>query len=321
MKGDFAGFAKACGEYARNDALRSLNETIMANAKRDRKKGVRFARVTTGHENCVFCLMLASRGAVYYSRKTAGEFKHFHRGCDCKVVPGFEDDPDAELVEGVRPKELRDVWKHFEKIDSCDLPKAQKNALKYAYLDTAGGVLRAVSPTPAALVDSFDDAIASAWKDFSKQKTVQNYNSTVGEFLRRIGENYGLSLKGEVYANKRGRVVGARPNGDELWIAVKSEQNGTFLYATAEHKCPDMQTSHGFVEFKTPKSAKKFNALLVDAAKKYDSYQGEEKNAIVSLLHLPNASMTALDAALRFEADSTLNHVAVLGHDGTWIKR
>jgi hypothetical protein len=143
--------------------------------------------------------MLAGRGAVYYSRKTAGEFSHFHRGCDCKVVPGFEDDLDAELVEGVRPKELRDVWKHFEKINSCDLPKAQNNALKYAYLDTAGGVLGAVSPTPAALVDSFDDAIASAWKDFSKQKTVQNYNSTVGEFLRRIGENYGLSLKGEVW--------------------------------------------------------------------------------------------------------------------------
>ena len=114
MKGDFAGFAKASGVYARNDVQCSLNETIMANAKRDRKKGVRFARVTTGRENCAFCLMLASRGAVYPSRKTAGEFKHFHRGCDCKVVPGFETDPMAELVEGHDPMVAYRTWKRIE---------------------------------------------------------------------------------------------------------------------------------------------------------------------------------------------------------------
>ena len=53
--------------------------------------------------------MPASRGAVYHTRKSAGEWKHFHRGCDCKVVPGFDSDSDAELVEGVRPKELREL--------------------------------------------------------------------------------------------------------------------------------------------------------------------------------------------------------------------
>lgn len=87
-----AAFARACGEFARNDAFRSLNETIIANVGRDRDKGTMFARVSTGFETCAFCLMLASRGAVYHSRKTAGEWRHFHRGCDCKVVPSFEDD-------------------------------------------------------------------------------------------------------------------------------------------------------------------------------------------------------------------------------------
>ena len=121
-KGGDSAFAKACGEYARNDALRSLNETIIANVGRDKAKGVRFARVTTGCETCTFCLMLASRGAVYHTRRTAGEFKSFHRGCDCKVVPGFEDDPDAELVEGVKPGEMRDQWWRFEKIDAMSDP-------------------------------------------------------------------------------------------------------------------------------------------------------------------------------------------------------
>ncbi len=113
-------FARACGEYARNDALRALNETIIENVGRDRKRGVRFARVPTGLETCTFCLMLASRGAVYHTRESAGEFRHFHRHCDCKVVPGFEDDPDAELVEGYRPKDMRDLWRKFKQIDDMD---------------------------------------------------------------------------------------------------------------------------------------------------------------------------------------------------------
>ena len=101
-----AAFARACGEFARNDAFGSLNETIIANEGRDRDKGAMFARVPTGFETCAFCLMLASRGAVYHSRKTAGEWGRFHRGCDCKVVPSFEGDPDAEVVQGVKPREL-----------------------------------------------------------------------------------------------------------------------------------------------------------------------------------------------------------------------
>lgn len=119
-KGDDAAFAKACGEFARDDAFRSLNETIIANVGRDKDKGVRFARVPTGFETCTFCLMLASRGAVYHTRKSAGEFKHFHRRCDCKVVPSFEDDADAELVEGVRPKELRERYRAIKQIDSME---------------------------------------------------------------------------------------------------------------------------------------------------------------------------------------------------------
>ena len=135
-----AAFARACGEFARNDAFRSLNETIVANVGRDRDKGARFARVPAGAETCTFCLMLASRGAVYHSRKTAGEFKHFHRNCDCKVVPSFEGDPDAELVQGVKPRELYGKWWLFEKIDATEgLSSAERDEMKRLVLD--GGEL------------------------------------------------------------------------------------------------------------------------------------------------------------------------------------
>ena len=131
-----AAFARACGEFARNDAFRSLNETIIANVGRDRDKGAMFARVPTGTETCTFCLMLASRGAVYHSRKTAGEWRHFHRGCDCKVVPSFEGDPDAELVQGVKPKELYERYKQFKEIDETEgLSSAEKDELKRKILD------------------------------------------------------------------------------------------------------------------------------------------------------------------------------------------
>lgn len=130
-KGGDVAFARACGEYARNDAFRSLNETIISNVGRDKDKGVRFARVPTGFETCTFCIMLASRGAVYHTRKSAGEFKHFHRHCDCKVVPGFEDDPDAELVEGVNPEELRERWWQLEKVDAtAGLSAAEREELR-----------------------------------------------------------------------------------------------------------------------------------------------------------------------------------------------
>ena len=133
-----AEFAKACGEYARNDAFRSLNETIIANVGRDRDKGARFARVPTGFETCTFCLMLASRGAVYHTRKSAGEWKHFHRGCDCKVVPSFERDPYVEVVEGVKPRELQERWKQLKDIDETEgLSAEQKDARKRKILNLA----------------------------------------------------------------------------------------------------------------------------------------------------------------------------------------
>lgn len=114
VDGDWPGFARMCGEAAANDARLSLNKTILANAKRDRKRGVRFARVTTGAETCPFCYMLSSRGAVYYSRKTAGALDRWHNSCDCKVVMGFEDDPDAEIVQHYDPKGMRGRMSEME---------------------------------------------------------------------------------------------------------------------------------------------------------------------------------------------------------------
>lgn len=314
-KGGDAAFAKACGEFARDDAFRSLNETIIANVDRDKDKGVRFARVPTGFETCTFCLMLASRGAVYHTRKTAGEFKHFHRRCDCKIVPGFVDDPDAELVEGVRPEELYELYKQFKEIESYKLPRAQEDAVKAARADAAGDGVFSRATSDGELAAYFDAGVKDALKRFRKSKTVDSYDATVNAYLSLLGDAYGIELAGERYVNRKGRCNGADPNGEELWIAVKARSSGTYLYASHEHPSVDFETGSGLVEFKTPRSIRKVNDLLVNASRKFDAYPGEKKAVVVSLLRLPNAEERALTAAANFTRDGTLDEVVVLGQD------
>ena len=200
-EGDPRGFAEYCGELGRNDVLRSLNETIMRNAARDRKRGVRFARVPTGAETCTYCLMLASRGAVYHSRKTAGEFRHFHRRCDCKVVPGFEDDPDATLVEGKSPKAMLMLYRACERIEARDdITNLEKGAIKsrLAALPLDGWDI-----SDAGSVDngSFEDF--SGWK--SRRALIAHAKKHAAEF----GIDY-RSLDGQnAYDRRFSQVLGA----------------------------------------------------------------------------------------------------------------
>lgn len=75
--------------------------------------GIAGLPVSAGFETCMFCLMLTSRGAVYHTRKSAGEWKHFHRGCDCKVAPscvGSIDKTKAfEFAPGFAPSDALEV--------------------------------------------------------------------------------------------------------------------------------------------------------------------------------------------------------------------
>lgn len=83
-----------------------------------------------GFETCPFCLMPASRDAVYHTRKSAGEFKHFHRGCDCKVAPscvGSIDKTKAfEFALGFAPSDAPEVIRQFYGL-IADNPSAYKD--------------------------------------------------------------------------------------------------------------------------------------------------------------------------------------------------
>ncbi len=311
-----AAFAKACGEYARNDALRALNETIMANAERDRSKGVRFARVPTGRETCTFCLMLASRGAVYHTRQAAGEFRHFHRGCDCKVIPGFEDDPDAELVEGYRPRELYDAWKRFKEIEAYGLPRAQEDALKM----TAYRALKMQSYSEKTYVDALDAAIRSADRGFRKNgKTVNSYDATVNKLLSLLGEQAGIKLLGSWVINNHGKLVFVVPDCNELWVALTAMNPGDEItFMTQEREvAPDVKTANGYAEFKTPKSTKKVADRLKHAAEQIGVYGDQDSTVYLSLLRLNEDEQEAVSIAQRFVDDGTIRNLCVVRSDGT----
>lgn len=69
--------------------------------------GVGWARVPTGAKTCAFCLMTASRGAVYKSSGSAGGDHKYHGGCDCQVVMVASAN---DYPEGYDPEGLGEVY-------------------------------------------------------------------------------------------------------------------------------------------------------------------------------------------------------------------
>ncbi len=75
-----------------------------------------WARVPQG-KTCDFCLMLASRGAIYESKETARgrKGKRYHRKCDC--VPFFARD-ERDYPEGYDPNQLYREYKARREADN-----------------------------------------------------------------------------------------------------------------------------------------------------------------------------------------------------------
>lgn len=67
------------------------------------RNNIRYARVLGGGETCSFCTMLAGRGFVYHSEKSAVGHG-FHNHCDCVAMPGKK---GLTAIEGVRSGRLR----------------------------------------------------------------------------------------------------------------------------------------------------------------------------------------------------------------------
>lgn len=99
-KGDVAAFKASCVKQLARHISMAANGTVALSCRRGASKGVRYARVPMGRRTCEFCVMLASRGFVYASEKTAGRLGQYHYKCDCRIVPGID---GVTTVEGYDP--------------------------------------------------------------------------------------------------------------------------------------------------------------------------------------------------------------------------
>ena len=207
MDGDAEGFARACGELARNVTGRRAAETAIRNARRDRGRGVRFARVPSGTETCAFCRMLASRGFVYWTKETAGALDHFHRGCDCMIVASN----DPEGAEGYDPDRERELWKRFEEIDADkSLSRAERDAAKRAVL-LERDVMHTYSD-PA--VEYFGPAELSHPEELEKLKT---FLKSEGVELRRK-DREAIAYSPSISAGKPGQLMFTNEMSWSAWL-------------------------------------------------------------------------------------------------------
>ncbi|ROR97793.1 hypothetical protein EDD28_2401 [Salana multivorans] len=105
----------------------SARETVRRNVASDPARP-RYARVPKGATTCAFCLMLASRGFVYRSSKTAGEMDHYHDDCDC--MPVVEFDRAQHHIEGYDPDALYADYQEARKVAGSGDPRAILAALR-----------------------------------------------------------------------------------------------------------------------------------------------------------------------------------------------
>lgn len=97
--------------HARMPSREALTDAVESDDADDGPE-IGWARVLTGAESCGFCAMLASRGPVFKSKKSASDAggvdgKAYHDNCDCEVVLVRE---DQDWVGREEYEALEQLW-------------------------------------------------------------------------------------------------------------------------------------------------------------------------------------------------------------------
>jgi hypothetical protein len=149
---------------------------------------MRYARIPTGPDTCPWCLMLASRGFVYYTEHDAMAGCHQH--CDCVAVPGrggysFN---DATQVEGYDPDEYYALWRKSGFMS----PKTNPTPYRMVY-NKDDATQRRSSRTMRRAQESMrsltPQQVESIYGRLNAAKTREGlsdaFKEVVGEFIRR----------------------------------------------------------------------------------------------------------------------------------------
>lgn len=127
------GLLTAADKYVKQPG----RDTVASNAARE---GVRWARVPTGAKTCSWCLVLASRDAVFLSEKSAKYDKsgeRYHGFCDCEPVRiskasdyplGFLPDDYYSMYNAALNDDSAEARAFLESLDPDDKNKQIKSA-------------------------------------------------------------------------------------------------------------------------------------------------------------------------------------------------
>ncbi len=160
VEGIISGLRKA-DHYDLTDALQavqfvsdvihtSMRHRMRSNIKND-PSGPRWARIPSGFHTCAFCAMLASRGFVYVSEKTAGgQGNTYHAHCSCRIEPSWD---AADKPDDYHPEEYKRIY-DAARSSLGDNPSLSETLA--AMRKHGGTVLKDAQPTKARFSTDWD---------------------------------------------------------------------------------------------------------------------------------------------------------------------
>lgn len=104
----------------------ALVDTIGENTALDPLE-VRYARWPQNPDPCAWCVLRASRGAVYWTESTAERGDHLK--CGCRVTPVFSDEPLPYQLKPYKAQYLAGADEAAGDIDAASPGKAKRKAL------------------------------------------------------------------------------------------------------------------------------------------------------------------------------------------------
>lgn len=289
--GDVGKFVDGCCSFIARKVSHASDVQMAKIAQRIgmEGRGIRYARVPVG-PTCGFCIMLASRGFDYASKKSAGDigarYNTFHNGCNCRVVAGY----DGLEVEGYDPDGLYDRYLQCrETIGNTEQLLRDWDALSPEERDRYGRGERAIplseDPAEDARLRRRLGAQADGFNDYVAHRIAQEMDTRDKEWLysgKLPQTDYSLKSREVFERSKEGRL--------DLRVHRLLEENGFDFYARPENapdgysnidlgrtngelweiKCPDKDEggSERYIESNVRKTIKQF--------RKYYQVDGED---------------------------------------------
>ena len=217
-------------DRADKEVRNAADSCVALNADRD---GVRWARVPTGAVSCEFCIMLASRGAVYHEPELAAAG---HANCDCRVVPDFGDG-----IEGYDPDLYYDMWKRPEDYPELQEARRARRRELYAEKHADGRAGEDYLRRPESFGTFIDTDGMGAMKPSILNAQTEKLDELIGKYdiLAEVAARDGIAVRGKVingiansrYDTEDGRwVINLNPQAfdsaahfnENVWDGIKS---------------------------------------------------------------------------------------------------